>query len=179
LEQGANRPVNLGRLCRVLTDVRLWLLIALSVAMLYTIEAIENFVEGSWPQLKRPFDFWDHFGEVRHLWAAVAMLVLPGLVLTILNIAMLLLQDLPHSNIQVLGTIFVIIGWLIFLLTAIDFLGIGTYLRMVGFIVPVALLLVLFIGDLLLVIALIDVFPDDLSSFLPFADGDEANGETV
>jgi Mn2+/Fe2+ NRAMP family transporter len=33
-------------------------LIVLSVAVLFTIEAIEEFVEGSWPQLRRPYDFW-------------------------------------------------------------------------------------------------------------------------
>jgi hypothetical protein len=156
----------------LLTDVRLWLLIILSIAMLFTIEAIEEFVEGSWPQLKRPFDFWGSFGELRNLWVAVAMFVLPGLVLTILNLSLLLIRDLPHSNVQVLGTIFVVVGWLVFLLTAINLAGIGTYLRTVGFVVPLALVLILGIGDLLLLISLIDVFPDDLSSLLPFGNGE-------
>jgi hypothetical protein len=157
----------------VLTDVRLWLLIALSVAVLFTIEAIEEFIEGSWPQLRRQRDFWALFGDLRHLWAAVAMFVLPGLVLTILNLALLLIQDLPHSSVQVLGTIFVVVGWLVFLLTAIDIAGVGTYLRTVGMVVPVALILMLGMGDLLLFISLIDVFPDDLSALLPFEFGTE------
>jgi hypothetical protein len=152
----------------LLTDVRLWLLIILSIAMLFTIEAIEEFVEGSWPQLRRPFDFWGSFGELRNLWVAVAMFVLPGLVLTILNLALLLIRDLPHSSVQVLGTIFVVVGWLVFLMTAINLFGIGTYLRTVGFVVPLALLVVLGIGDALLLISLIDIFPDDLRSLVPF-----------
>jgi hypothetical protein len=166
----------------LLTDVRLWLLIILSIAMLFTIEAIEEFVEGSWPQLKRPYDFWGTFGELRNLWIAVAMFVLPGLVLTILNLAILLVRDLPHNNVQILGTIFVVVGWLVFLLTAINFAGIGTYLRTVGFVVPLALLLILSVGDLLLLISLFDIFPDDLQTFLPFENGDDSlneNGETV
>ncbi len=154
----------------MLTDVRLWLLIILSVAMLFTIEAIEEFVEGSWPQLKRPYDFWGLFGELRNLWIAVAMFVLPGLVLIILNLAILLIRDLPHSNVQVLGTIFVVVGWLVFLMTAANLAGIGSYLRTVGFAVPLALVLILGIGDLLLVISLVDIFPDDIRSFLPFED---------
>jgi hypothetical protein len=160
----------------LLTDFRLWLLIILSIAMLFTIEAIEEFVEGSWPQLKRPYDFWGTFGELRNLWIAVAMFVLPGLVLTILNLAILLIRDLPHSSVLVLGTIFVVVGWLVFLMTAINFAGIGTYLRTVGFVVPLALLLVLSVGDLLLLISLFDIFPDDLRSFLPFDNG-ELNGD--
>jgi hypothetical protein len=156
----------------LLTDVRLWLLIILSIAMIFTIEAIEEFVEGSWPQLKRPYDFWGSVGQLRNLWIAVAMFVLPGLVLTILNLAILLIRDLPHNNVQVLGTIFVVMGWLVFLLTAINLLGIGTYLRTAGFVVPLALVLILGIGDLLLVISLFEIFPDDLRSLLPFDDGD-------
>lgn len=157
----------------MLTDVRLWLLIILSVAVLFTIEAVEEFVEGRWPQMKRPFDFWGSFGELRTLWVAVAMFVLPGLVLTILNLALLLVRDLPHSNVQVLGTIFVVVGWLVFLLTAINLAGVGSYLRTVGFVVPLALVLILGIGDLLLLVSLIDIFPDDLSSFLPLGESEE------
>jgi hypothetical protein len=53
-------------------------------------------------------------------------------------------------------------------MTAINLAGIGTYLRMVGFVVPLALILILGIGDLLLLISLIDIFPEDIRSFIPF-----------
>jgi hypothetical protein len=53
-------------------------------------------------------------------------------------------------------------------MTAINLAGIGTYLRTVGFVVPLALLVVLGIGDALLLISLIDIFPDDLRSLVPF-----------
>jgi hypothetical protein len=152
----------------VLLDVRLWLLIALSVAMLFTIEAIEDFVEGSWPQLRRPMDVWGAFGELRNLWITVAMFVLPGLVLTILNLALLLVRDLPHSNVQVLGTIFIIVGWLVFLLCAINLAGMGSYFLSAGSVIPLSLMLILGIGNLLLVITLIDIFPDDIRALIPF-----------
>jgi hypothetical protein len=144
------------------------LLIALSIAMLFTIEAIEDFVEGSWPQLRRPADVWGAFGELRNLWITVAMFVLPGLVLTILNLALLLARDLPQNNTQVLGTIFVIIAWLVFLLYAINLGGVGRYFLSAGGVIPLALMIVLGIGNLLLVISLIDVFPDDIRGLVPF-----------
>jgi hypothetical protein len=151
----------------VLLDARLWLLIGLSIAMLFTIEAIEDYVEGTWPQLRRPPVSTGPIGEARALWIGVALFVLPGLVLTILNLAILVWQDLPYGNTQLLGTIFVIVGWLLFLATTIDLGGIGRYLEGVGFVAPLALVLVLAIGDLLLLVALIDIFPRNVHDFIP------------
>jgi len=94
----------------VLLDPRLWLLIGLSLAMLFTLEAIEEFVEGAWPQMRRPANGWGAVGSTHTMWAAVALFMLPGLVLTILNLAILVANDLPYANAQLLGTIFVVIG---------------------------------------------------------------------
>src|SRR5690606_32761293 len=118
--------------CGVLLDPRLWLLIGLSLAMLFTIEAIEEFVEGAWPQMRRPANGWGVVSGTQTLWAAVALFVLPGLVLTILNLAILVAEDLPYANAQLLGTIFVVIGWLVYLATTTDLGGVGTYLQEVG-----------------------------------------------
>lgn len=150
----------------MLLDTRLWLLIGLSVAMLFTIEAIEEFVDGAWPQMRRPTGGWGAVGQVRPLWVGVAMVVLPGLVLTILNLALLVARDLPYSNVQILGTIFVVVGWLVFLATTTDLLGVGTYLQEVGIVAPLALVVVLLVGDLLLLVSLIDIFPHNLHSLL-------------
>jgi len=150
----------------VLLDTRLWLLIGLSVAMLFTIEAIEEFVDGAWPQMRRPAGGWGVVGQVRPVWMAVAMAVLPGLVLTILNLALLVARDLPYSNVQILGTIFVVVGWLVFLATTTDLVGIGTYLQEVGIVAPLALVVVLLVGDLLLLVSLVDIFPHNLHSLL-------------
>ena len=93
--------------------------------MLFTIEAIEDFTDGAWPQMRRPSGYFEAVGSSRTLWMAVAMLVLPGLVLTILNLAVLVWKDLPYGNTLVLGTIFIIVGWLLFLATTIDLGGLG------------------------------------------------------
>jgi hypothetical protein len=151
----------------LLIDGRLWLLIGLSIAMLFTIEAIEDFTDGAWPQMRRPSGYFEAVGSSRTLWMAVAMLVLPGLVLTILNLAVLVWKDLPYGNTLVLGTIFIIVGWLLFLATTIDLGGIGLFLERSGAVAPLALLVVLIAGDLLLLIAFIQIFPDDLSSLIP------------
>lgn len=151
----------------MLIDGRLWLLIGLSIAMLFTIEAIEDFTDGAWPQMRRPSGYFEAVGSSRTLWMAVAMLVLPGLVLTILNLAVLVWKDLPYGNTLVLGTIFIIVGWLLFLATTIDLGGIGLFLERSGAVAPLALLVVLIAGDLLLLIAFIQIFPDDLSSLIP------------
>lgn len=153
----------------MLLDTRLWLLIGLSIAMLFTIEAIEEFAEGAWPHLRRPSNDTGAVGGTRALWIGVALFVLPGLVLTILNLALLLAEDLPYANTQLLGTIFVVIGWLVFLTTTTDLGGIGTYLQDVGVVAPLALVVVLTIGDLLLLIGLVDIFPNNLHALLHLA----------
>lgn len=151
----------------MLIDGRLWLLIGLSIAMLFTIEAIEDFTDGAWPQMRRPSGYFEAVGSSRTLWMAVAMLVLPGLVLTILNLAVLVWKDLPYGNTLVLGTIFIIVGWLLFLATTIDLGGIGLFLERSGAVAPLALVVVLIAGDLLLLIAFIQIFPNDLASLIP------------
>lgn len=152
----------------MLLDPRLWLLIGIAIGMLFTIEAIEDFAEGAWPHLHRPSrtDGSLTVGQYRALWTTVAMVVLPGLVLAILNLAILVAENLPYSNTQLLGTIFIAAAWLVFLATMIDLGGVGTYLNEVGAVAPMALLLVLLIGDCLLLIALIDIFPRSLHEFI-------------
>lgn len=151
----------------MLIDGRLWLLIGMSIAMLFTIEAIEDYTEGAWPQMRRSSGYFDVLGSSRGLWVAVAMLVLPGLVLTILNLAVLVWKNLPYGNTLLLGTIFIIVGWLLFLATTIDLAGIGEYLERSGMVAPLSLLLVLVVGDLLLLIAFIQIFPHNLHSLVP------------
>ncbi|MBX6342234.1 MAG: hypothetical protein IRY97_07240 [Thermomicrobiaceae bacterium] len=151
----------------MLLDARLWLLIALSVALLFTLEATEEFTEGAWPHLHRPSDDLGAVGTARNLWVGVAGFVLPGLVLTILNLAILIWQDLQYSNTQLLGTIFVVVGWLVFLAMTTDLGGLAAYLEDVGPVAPVTLLMVLAVGDLLLLLTLVDIFPTNLGALLP------------
>ena len=142
-----------------LEDRRLWLLVALCVALVLTIQAVEAAVEGAWPHQRRPARLAPGARAVHGVWSFVALLLLPGLLLGVLNLTVLLWRDLPHTDTQLLGGLFVGLGWLLFLGVSADVLGFGRYMGQVGPVGPVAMMAVLVVGDALLLIALLDVLP--------------------
>jgi hypothetical protein len=99
----------------------------------------------------------------------VALLVLPGLLLGILNVAVLLWKDLERTETQALGSFFVGVGWLVFVLASSERFRFGRYLGQLGLVGPAALILLLLIGDALLTIGLLDVLPpmDEVREALP------------
>jgi hypothetical protein len=137
----------------------LWLLIGVCLAMVFTIEAVEAAVEGAWPHQRRPTRMLPRERSAHAIWGFVALLVLPGALLEILNLGVLVWRQLGHTETQVLGSIFVGIGWVTFLLASSDRLPVRRYLATVGPVAPIALLGVLFIGDVLLLIAFLDIRP--------------------
>lgn len=143
----------------MLQDVRFWLLVGVAILLIFTIEAVEQYVDGVWPQLRHPAPAFRSQAVGRSLWSLVAFLLLPGIMLALLNLALLVWRGLPQSNTQVLGAFFLSIGWLIFALTSIDLAGIGRYMRQVGVAAPLALIVCLLVGDLLLLAALLDLVP--------------------
>src|SRR5215211_2296547 len=64
-----------------LENGRLWLLIGLCLATIYTLQAVEEAVEGAWPHLRRPTRLPRQARAVNAAWPWVALLVLPGLLL--------------------------------------------------------------------------------------------------
>ena len=147
----------------------LWLLIGLCLATVYTLQAVEEAVDGAWPHLRRPARLPRQARAVNAAWPYVALLVLPGLLLGILNVAVLLWKDLPRTETQALGSLFVGVGWLIFVLASSDRFRFGRYLGQLGLVGPAALILLLLIGDALLAIGLLDVLPplDEVREALP------------
>jgi len=147
----------------------LWALVGLCLATVLTIQAVETAVEGAWPHQRRPTRMLPRERSAQAIWGVVALLVLPGALLTILNLAVLLWRDLPHTQTQTLGSALVGIGWVVFLLASFDRLGVRRYLASVGPAAPLALLGVLLVGDLLLLIAFIEIRPsiDALRDALP------------
>lgn len=148
-------------------DTRLWLLIVLCVVMLLTIEVTEDYVEQDWPRLRRPPNGWSHTEVLRMFWTGVGLLVFPGLVLVILNLALLIAQDLPQTPVQVLGGLLVLLGWAVFVLVVSGFGSVSAYIEDLGPVVPLAVAAMLLMGDLLLVIELLGLIPGDLRQFLP------------
>ncbi|HEY7035662.1 MAG TPA: hypothetical protein VH482_30250 [Thermomicrobiales bacterium] len=147
----------------------LWLLIGVCLAMVLTIEAVEAAVEGTWPHQRRPTRMLPRERSAHAIWGVVALLVLPGALLEILNLGVLVWRKLEHTQTQVLGSIFVGIGWGIFLLASSDRLPVRRYLATVGPVAPIALLGVLLFGDVLLLIAFLDIRPsvDEVRDAIP------------
>lgn len=140
-------------------DARFWLLIALCVALVYTIQAVEGAVDGVWPHQKRPARMSAGARAVMGAWSWVALLLLPGLLLAVLNLALLIWQGLPQTQTMLLGGLFVGVAWLVFVLVSTDTFGLGRFMGQVGPVGPAALMGMLIVGDVLLLIALLDVMP--------------------
>jgi hypothetical protein len=143
-----------------LDDSRVWLLIGLCVALVFTIQSVETATEGAWPHQRRPARMARQARSAQGAWGAVALLLLPGIVLGILNVAVLLWRNLPHVQAQLLGGFLVGLIWVIFVGASVNFLGMGRLLRQGGPAGPLALLVLIVAGDLLLLAGLLDVLPD-------------------
>lgn len=151
-------------------DGRLWLLVLLGVALVFTIQAVEGSVEGVWPHQRRAARLAPGARAVHGVWAYVALLLLPGMLLGVLNLAVLLWRDVAHTETHVLGGFFVGLAWLVFVAFSVDFMRFGRFMGQVGRVGPIALMAVLVVGDVLLLIALLDVLPsiDTVRDALPF-----------
>ncbi|MCS7051605.1 MAG: hypothetical protein NZL87_08335 [Thermomicrobium sp.] len=141
-------------------DLRLWLLVVVSALLLVTIELTEDYLERGWPRVRRPVDGWASSEGVRLSWTAVGILVFPGIVLLLLNLAVLLWRDLGWSPVFVLGLLLTGLGWAGYLLLVSQIGGVDEYFEGIGATLPLALVAVLLVGDLLLLVAFLSVLPD-------------------
>jgi len=138
---------------------QLWLLIGVCIAMIFTIQAVEESVEGAWPHLRRVGSMAMPERRAQPVWGLVALLILPGAVLTVLILAVIAWQELPRNDTMVLGGILLGAGWLIFLLSSIDALRVRRLFTAAGPAAPFALAMILIVADLLLLIAFLDIRP--------------------
>jgi hypothetical protein len=143
-----------------LDDSRVWLLIGLCVALVFTIQSVETATEGAWPHQRRPARMAPRARSAQGAWGAVALLLLPGIVLGILNVAVLVWRNLPHTQAQVLGGFLVGLIWVIFVGASANLFGMGRLLRQGGAAGPLALFVLVVAGDLLLLAGLLTVLPD-------------------
>jgi len=140
-------------------DVRVWLLIGLCILLVFTIQAVETSVEGFWPHQRRPARLAPGARAIHGIWASVAMLLLPGMLLGVLNLAVLLWRDIPRTETHVLGGLLVGFAWLLFVGVSVNALGLGRFMGQVGPVGPAAMTAVLVVGDILLLIALMEIMP--------------------
>ncbi|HET8522335.1 MAG TPA: hypothetical protein VFL82_03820 [Thermomicrobiales bacterium] len=153
------------------TDNRqLWLLIALCLALILTVEAVEEAVEGAWPHQRRPARILPSGRNVHLLWGVIALLILPGILLAILNVGMMAWKHVDEPQTLALGGLFLAVGWLIFLLGSIDRLRLRNFVAEVGAAGTIALALVLVVADVLLLVAFLEIRPslETIKDALPF-----------
>jgi hypothetical protein len=140
-------------------DHQLWLLIGLCIGMIFTIEAVEEAIEGAWPHQRRAATIAPSARSLQAVWGVVALLVLPGILLAILSLGVMIWQDEVRPDTLVIGGVFLGIGWAIFLLGSIDRLRFRSFLGQVGFAGALALIVILIVADALLLIAFLDIRP--------------------
>lgn len=150
-------------------NATLWVLIALCAATVVTLQVVDEAVEGAWPHARRPARLPVRTPGYRGAWSLAGLLVLPGLLLGILNVVVLMWKDLDRTDLQGVGSILVGAGWVLFMLASRDIGSIRRFLGNLGIAGPIALVLLLLIGDVLLTIALFDVLPstDEVRRALP------------
>jgi hypothetical protein len=143
-----------------LDDRRVWLLAGLCIALVFTIQSVETATEGAWPHQRRPSRMAPQARAAQGAWGAVALLLLPGILLGILNLSVLLWRGLPHTQAQILGGFLIGLIWLIFVGASANLLGMGRLLRQGGPAGPLALLVLVIAGDILLIAGLLTILPD-------------------
>lgn len=140
-------------------DRQLWLLIAVCVAMIFTLQAVDEAVEGAWPHQRRLTGMNMAERRAHPIWGVVALLILPGAALAVANLAVMAWQELERTDTLVLGGILLGAGWIVFLLSSMDNLRVRRLITAAGPAAPFALALILTVADLLLLIAFLDIRP--------------------
>jgi hypothetical protein len=150
-------------------DHVLWLTIGLCVAMLFTLEAVEEAVDGAWPHQRRASRMAVDERRAHPIWGLAALLVLPGAVLAILTLATMAWKDLPRSDELLYGGALLAVGWAMFVLASIDRLRVRQLFTRIGPAAPLAVVVMLLAADILLLIAFTDIRPsvDSVRDALP------------
>lgn len=144
------------------------MLVLISALLIVTIELTEDFLERGWPRLHRPVDGWASSEGLRLLWMVVGGLVFPGIVLLLLNLALLVWRDTSASPVLILGAILIAIGWSVYLILVSQIGGLEEYFQNLGTTFPLAVSAIVLLADLLLLIAFLSAMPDvSLRQLLP------------
>lgn len=138
-------------------DSRFWIVLLLTIGLFVTIERVQAYAHGPWPQLQRDSERRPVAMGNPAAWFAVMILLLPGLVLLLANVAILLWARYPRRSVQVLAAFLLILPWAVFTVGSFDRLGIGPYMRRVGIALPIALCVSLALADLLLFFTFLDL----------------------
>ncbi len=136
-----------------------WLLIFLTVALVFTIQAIETAIEGAWPNQRRVSRLVPRARWVQASWGFIAVFVLAGALLAIGCVTILIWRNPPHPEGLALGGLLVGIGWVLFLLFSLNVFRLGKLMETLGLIGPIAVLVLLVVGAVLLFTAFQEMVP--------------------
>lgn len=157
------------------SDHQLWLLIGLCVALLATMEAVQEAVEGAWPHQRRVTRMGMGEQHAHPIWGLVALLILPAALLAVFIVGMMVWKDVPRTDEMTTGGALLGIGWVLFLLASVDSLRLRPLIARAGPVFPIALVVVLALAIALLLSAFLDVRPsvDTLRDAIPFLAEDD------
>lgn len=141
----------------LLHDSRFWLVVVLSLGLFLTIERVQAYANGPWPQLQRDRERRPVAMGNPAAWFAVMVLLLPGMVLLLANVAILLWAKYPRRSVQVLAAFLLLLPWVVFTIGSVEGLGVGPYMRRVGIALPIALCVSIALADLLLFFTFLDL----------------------
>jgi hypothetical protein len=156
------------------SDHALWLLIALCVAVIVTIEAVQEAVEGAWPHQRRVTRMAVGEQRAQSVWATVALLILPAALLSVANVGMIVWKDVTRSDEMTTGGALLGIGWVLFLLATVDRLRLRPLIAKAGPVFPIALVAVLVAAIALLLSAFLEIRPsvDTIRDAIPLLSDD-------
>jgi hypothetical protein len=152
----------LGFVFDLLRNPQLWGIIILFAIFVFSIEMVEGYMDGPWPHQRRGLDRLNALAlGSRSAWLAVAILIMPGLLLAVVNAVVRFYRNVPAEglgwSLQWVGWGLVMLAWLIFVAGSANVLHFGTYLRRLGLVTPAALLVCLLLGNLMLLLSLLEV----------------------
>jgi hypothetical protein len=143
---------------------QLWVILILFAIFVVSIERVEGYITGPWPHQRRGDDRFSSAAlGSRSAWLAVGILLMPGLLLAVVNAVVRLRAGgqvgalgLPTNALNWMGLGLVMLSWVIFVAGSSNIVHFGQYLRRVGLIAPAALMVCLLLGDVMLLLALIE-----------------------
>lgn len=159
-----------------------WLLILVIVALLFSLQALETAVEGTWPNQRRDNEYIPGAKGVKGAWAFAAILIIPGGVALAGIIAVIIWRDIPYPDGFALGAWLLTLGWVLFLIFGLNLAGMGKILGTLGMLGPLAIAFILLAANAILIITLRDILPgwdvtrdaiqNGIHTMLPFIDFD-------
>lgn len=141
----------------LLGDTRFWLVALLCVGLLVTLERVQAYAYGAWPQVRRDRERRPLAMGNAPAWYWVMFLLLPGVVMLLANVAILIWANFPQRSVLVLAAVLLTLPWLVFVLGSTEGFGVARYLRRVGIALPLALCASLLLADFLLLSTFVDL----------------------